>query len=28
MKGPDALELAGCVFGGLICKRQVWSRVN
>jgi uncharacterized protein (DUF2147 family) len=28
MKGPNALELAGCVLGGLICKRQVWSRVN
>ncbi|ACA18697.1 conserved hypothetical protein [Methylobacterium sp. 4-46] len=28
VKGPNALELAGCVLGGLICKRQIWSRVN
>lgn len=28
MKSQNALELAGCVLGGLICKRQVWSRVN
>ncbi|GJD49557.1 hypothetical protein OPKNFCMD_2289 [Methylobacterium crusticola] len=28
VKGPNALELSGCVLGGLICKRQVWSRVN
>lgn len=24
----DAMKLAGCVAGGLICKKQNWSRVN
>jgi len=24
----DAMQLAGCVAGGLICKKQNWSRVN
>lgn len=26
--GPAALELSGCVLGGLICRSQVWSRVD
>jgi uncharacterized protein (DUF2147 family) len=25
---PNALQLSGCVFGGLICRSQVWSKVN
>ncbi len=28
LKGPNVLELSGCVLGGLFCKKQVWSRVN
>jgi uncharacterized protein (DUF2147 family) len=24
----DSMKLAGCVAGGLICKKQTWSRVN
>ncbi|MEE9389037.1 MAG: DUF2147 domain-containing protein [Paracoccaceae bacterium] len=24
----DVLKVAGCVAGGLICKKQTWSRVN
>jgi uncharacterized protein (DUF2147 family) len=24
----DSMKLAGCVAGGLICKKQNWSRVN
>lgn len=24
----DSMKLAGCVAGGLICKKQSWSRVN
>lgn len=24
----DRLQLAGCVAGGLICKKQTWARVN
>jgi uncharacterized protein (DUF2147 family) len=26
--GPKALELSGCVLGGLFCKSQTWTRVN
>jgi uncharacterized protein (DUF2147 family) len=26
--GPKALELSGCVLGGLFCRSQPWSRVN
>lgn len=26
-QGPNAVRLEGCVFGGLICKGQTWSRV-
>jgi uncharacterized protein (DUF2147 family) len=25
---PTALELSGCVLGGLICRSQVWTRVR
>ncbi|BCM84788.1 DUF2147 domain-containing protein [Methylobacterium indicum] len=28
MKGPNVLELSGCVLGGLICKKQLWTRVD
>ncbi|MDJ1157163.1 DUF2147 domain-containing protein [Chelatococcus sp. SYSU_G07232] len=28
VKGGNALELSGCVLGGLICRGQTWSRVN
>lgn len=28
MKGPNVLELSGCVLGGLICKKQMWTRVE
>lgn len=28
MKGPNVLELSGCVLGGLICKKQMWTRVD
>jgi uncharacterized protein (DUF2147 family) len=24
--GPNALEISGCRFGGLVCKKQVWHR--
>lgn len=24
----DSMKLAGCVAGGLICKKQTWSRIN
>ncbi len=24
----DVLKVAGCVFGGLICKKQTWTRVK
>lgn len=24
----DSMKLAGCVAGGLICKKQTWTRVN
>jgi uncharacterized protein (DUF2147 family) len=24
--GPGKLEVNGCQFGGLLCKRQVWRR--
>ncbi len=25
---PDRLRLAGCVLGGLICRKQVWTRAD
>ena len=25
---PKAMELSGCVLGGLICKSQTWTKVN
>jgi uncharacterized protein (DUF2147 family) len=28
MQSADALKLEGCALGGLICKGQVWTRVN
>jgi uncharacterized protein (DUF2147 family) len=28
LMGPKALELSGCVLGGLFCKSQTWTRVN
>lgn len=27
LNGPDTLEVSGCVLG-ILCKKQVWSRVN
>ena len=26
--GGKAMQLSGCVFGGLICRSQTWSKVN
>jgi len=26
--GPDALRMQGCVFANLLCKTQVWTRVQ
>ena len=28
LKGPDAMELAGCVLDGLVCRAQTWTRTN
>jgi uncharacterized protein (DUF2147 family) len=28
LKGSSALELSGCVLGGIICRSQNWTRVN
>ena len=28
MKGPNALRVQGCAFGGMFCGGQTWSRVN
>jgi len=28
LKSPSALELSGCVMGGLICRSQTWTKVN
>jgi uncharacterized protein (DUF2147 family) len=28
LAGPNALELSGCVMGGMICRSQTWTRVN
>ena len=28
MTGANALELKGCVFGGLICKSETWTRAR
>jgi uncharacterized protein (DUF2147 family) len=28
MKGPNALRVQGCAFGGLFCGGQTWSRVS
>jgi uncharacterized protein (DUF2147 family) len=27
-KGGNAMQLSGCVLGGLICRSQTWSKVN
>jgi uncharacterized protein (DUF2147 family) len=27
-KGGNAMQLSGCVLGGLICKSQTWTKVN
>ena len=26
--GPDRLKVQGCILGGLICKSQVWTRIE
>ena len=26
--GPDRVKIVGCVIGGLVCKSQVWTRVE
>ena len=26
--GPDRLKVKGCILGGLICKSQVWTRIE
>ena len=28
MKGPNALQVQGCAFGGLFCGGQTWSRIS
>ena len=28
LTGPDTLELAGCILGGLICQAQTWTRLR
>jgi uncharacterized protein (DUF2147 family) len=28
MKGPDALKVQGCAFGGMFCGGQTWKRVS
>jgi len=28
MSGPDALELKGCVLGGIICRSETWTRAR
>ena len=28
MRNANSLKLEGCVFGGMICKGQIWTRVN
>jgi uncharacterized protein (DUF2147 family) len=28
LKSPSALELSGCVLGGLVCRSQTWTKVN
>jgi uncharacterized protein (DUF2147 family) len=28
MQGANALKLEGCALGGLVCKAQIWTRVN
>jgi uncharacterized protein (DUF2147 family) len=27
-KGGNAMQLSGCVLGGLICRSQTWTKVN
>jgi len=27
-RGPAALKIKGCILGGLICKSQVWTRIE
>ena len=28
MKGPNALKVQGCAFGGLFCGGQTWTRIS
>ena len=28
MKGPNAMRVQGCAFGGMFCGGQTWTRVN
>lgn len=28
MQGSDSMKLSGCVLGGLVCRSQVWTRVQ
>ena len=28
LTAPNALQLSGCVLGGLLCRSQTWTRVN
>jgi uncharacterized protein (DUF2147 family) len=28
MKGPNAMRVQGCAFGGMFCGGQTWSRVS
>ena len=28
LQGANTLQLQGCVFGGMICKSQTWTRAN
>jgi uncharacterized protein (DUF2147 family) len=28
LQSPKAMELSGCILGGLICRSQTWTKVN
>jgi len=28
MKGPNALKVQGCAFGGMFCGGQTWKRIS
>jgi uncharacterized protein (DUF2147 family) len=28
LMSPKTLQLSGCVFGGLICRSQTWTKAN